>query len=763
MSIRIIELREGLEIVPRLNQKGQFRYLVKDSSAGGIYELGEEEYFLCSHFDGRPFSLEILSSFQDRFQQRLSLHQLEAFVRKLRTLGLLSERPEDVGAITEFKDNSYFLFNPDPFFRAIECVLRGCFSLPCKILLVLFTILSIGIVTKFFSYYVFELQLLRQDKGAGVLLLVPLLGYLLVYPLAEVAKGIACRYYGGQTSGFYVHFIFKAIPKLYVDIWDALWILEKNNRMKVLFAGIAAQLIVWNISVLLWKCTTPWSSVHIFCSFFSFTSFLFLLFNINPLLQRDGYLILSYWLEISDFKSRAVSLARSRITGDFLPEPLTICKQRLFMLYGVSFALFKAFLTCIVLFSLGYILTQSFQGVGALMFVLVLYLRFEEVVGKQLQRIPIPPGLLASEKGAVRARFLLKIGLLLGLIVLLLFPYPFEVGGEFKVLPTAQLGIRAEVAGRIQEVLVVENELVVVGQPVAVLGDRVHRKKVEAAQAALDEATAVLELRRSGPKPEQVAIAEQEVITASKNLDYSEEEAVRFENMFKQKAVPETEYRFALRSRDLDLERYELANRNLDFVLSGARQEELKALEAEVRRYEVELSHAEDDLQRTTLVSPINGVVITPYLDQKIGQRLEIGELFAVVENNSKIIAEIEVPEKDIGEVTIGAKVKLRTWGAPNRTLKGETKAIAPIAYEKSLPRIERTLTERESLFGQREVLRKEGKVVRVLTEFTDQEGFIHSDMTGYAKIACDKKPVGIAFTRWLVRFFMVEVWSWIP
>jgi hypothetical protein len=35
--------------------------------------------------------------------------------------------------------------------------------------------------------------------------------------------------------------------------------------------------------------------------------------------------------------------------------------------------------------------------------------------------------------------------------------------------------------------------------------------------------------------------------------------------------------------------------------------------------------------------------------------------------------------------------------------------------------------------------------------------------MTGYAKIESKERPVVVAFTRWLMRFLFVEVWSWIP
>jgi hypothetical protein len=134
-----------------------------------------------------------------------------------------------------------------------------------------------------------------------------------------------------------------------------------------------------------------------------------------------------------------------------------------------------------------------------------------------------------------------------------------------------------------------------------------------------------------------------------------------------------------------------------------------------------------------------------------------------VIEDSTHFLAEIEVAEEDISKVKIGAEVKLRTWANPTRTLMGKTIEIAPVAYEKSLHQIERTLSGREQLLGQKEVLKPAGKVVRVLSEFPREGDAVKTDMTGYAKIKTEILPVGLAFSRWLVRFVWVEVWSWLP
>lgn len=382
-------------------------------------------------------------------------------------------------------------------------------------------------------------------------------------------------------------------------------------------------------------------------------------------------------------------------------------------------------------------------------------------------RTTIVGEILGNDAGApLSPRKLVKTGILIVVVLVVFFVpfYPFSVSGEFQLIPEKQLGVRAQVASEIKEVLVQEGDRVKEGQELAILLGRDQERRVEELKAALDEARARLKLLNEGARQEEIARAEQAVKTAETTYAYSKRDAERAEKMYKDKAISEQDYDNALRQRDVAHEELILAQKNLDLVQSGAREEEIEALEAEIRRLEVDYAHAEDDLKLTTLVSPIAGQVITPHLAEKVGQRLQEGDLFAVVEDSRTIVAEIEVPQEDIGEVVIGASVKLKLWAYPDRVIKGTVTTIAPVAYERSRGRIEqRALTEREMLYERERAAREQGKVVRVLTEIAHEETGLRTDMTGYAKIASGRKTLASAFLGWIARFFRVEVWSWIP
>ena|GEM_PF-1014097 len=760
MSSALPESRPDIEISPQIGEGSRYYHLLKDSLSGEIFEFGEEEVFLYRKFDGQTTLSDIQESFEEQFKVSISLNQIKAFVRQLGDLGLLLSTH---GTAIAGQDNGTPLIqrrlcNPNRFLDVLTFFIGWCFS---PLLLACFGLVflsAIGIAIKFASDFILEVEL-----GLKAVFLVPVLGILVVNFVGELAKGIACKHSGSQVNELGVILLYRILPRFYFDIRESLWKVKKIERLQITAAGPIFQLLLWSIAVIGWKVTHPWSNMHDFWILLIVASSIILFLNLNPLAQRDGYLLLSIWHEAPDLRNRALAYFRSWFFRRSLPEPLTAKEMKWFKLYGAAIIIYETIFWTVVLGLIGYLLMQSLKGLGACLFLVFLGLRFENTLKRQFMRIlpaRLRPG---NELGAIPLRWLIRGGLLTVIILILLVPYPFTVGGEIRLLPVHQLGIRVQVPSNIESVLVEEGQWVKKGQPVAVLMGRDQKKRLETVKAALDEARARLRLLREGPKPEEIAKAEQEVKTSAKSLEYSMLQAGRYEEMFRHKAVPEKDYERVLKVRDVDLEQLKLTERNLELVKSGPRDEEIKALEAEVRRLEVELAHAEEDMRLTTLISPADGRIITPYLSQKKEQYLGVGDLFAVVEDARTIIAEIEVPEEDVGEVRIGARVKLKTWVYPGTTFIGHVTAIAPVAYEKSRHRVERALSENEWRIEQKEILREKGKVVRLLSELPNPDGLLKTDMTGYAKIECGWKPLGIAFTRWAVRFFMIEVWSWIP
>ncbi len=753
-----------MEIVPRLGKEGVFRYLVVAPASDEVYEIGEKEYFIFKQFNGETALETIPERFFNHFNIPLNKDYLESFVIHLTSLGLLESDASTIEEHAAQDDdiNGIKIFDPDRLLTFLSQICWWCFT-PFFLMFTGITLfVAMGVLFKYGGDLIFEVQILWEP---GFFFFFPLLGIFVIQVACEMVKGMTCKYYGGHVHEFGVWFVFKIIPFFYCDLTDALWMENQSNRKKILSAGIVFHLLLWSMGIIGWYDTHTGSKINLFFIIFICVSTLYLFYSVNPFFQRDGYTLLSVWLKTPDLRSRAINFWKHWFFKKPLPEPLTKKQVRRFKVYGLSLFGFHFVFWSALLGFIGYLLVDLLNGIGAILFSIILFFRFNNY----LKRIPMElfnfKRVLLNENGmaSLPVRRFIKFGIPILIILVMLIPYPFSVGGDFRIVPENQLGIRAQVAGEIGEVFVTEGEFVEEGQPVAVMVGREQRKTVDEVQASLDEVHARLELLRQGAKTEEIQRAEQEVATAAKSLEYSSLQADRSEGMFKNKAISEQDYENALKQRDLDKEKLELAKKNLELVKSGARDEAIKALEAEERRLQVLFENANEDLKQTTMLSPADGRIITPFVSQTVGQYLQVGDLLAVVEQPGNIIAEIQLSEEDVGEVDVGAETRLKTWAFPHNVYSGKVLAIAPVAFEKSKGRIDRALSEREWRVEQKELIRKKGKVVRIISSMEDPDGLLKTDMTGYGKIRCGWRPVGIAFTRWLNRFIFVEVWSWLP
>jgi RND family efflux transporter MFP subunit len=80
---------------------------------------------------------------------------------------------------------------------------------------------------------------------------------------------------------------------------------------------------------------------------------------------------------------------------------------------------------------------------------------------------------------------------------------------------------------------------------------------------------------------------------------------------------------------------------------------------------------AEEKLERTRLRAPEAGVVLTPRLDERVGQLLAAGAEFAILAETSAILVEVAVPERDASLLAAGQKVDVKVNSYPATTFHG--------------------------------------------------------------------------------------------
>ena len=196
-----------------------------------------------------------------------------------------------------------------------------------------------------------------------------------------------------------------------------------------------------------------------------------------------------------------------------------------------------------------------------------------------------------------------------------------------------------------------------------------------------------------------------------------------------------TDRTYEVKKRELDQSQSELA-----LLLAGSRKEAIRGVETEVAKLEENKQILARQLDHLKIRSPIEGIVTTPYLNNRICEYLEKGNLFCDVVSQGAVIIDMPVPEKEIADVRIGFPITMKVRGFPKLTFEARVKSISPVAVPQDVERM-----------------------VVVQGELANDDGTLKAGMTGVGKILCGKRMIGELVTRRAVRWLRTEFWEYLP
>jgi multidrug resistance efflux pump len=319
-----------------------------------------------------------------------------------------------------------------------------------------------------------------------------------------------------------------------------------------------------------------------------------------------------------------------------------------------------------------------------------------------------------------------------------MLPVELKVSGEFKVFPGRNADVRATMEGVLQEILVKEGDVVQQGTLLAQIDERELRTDLAKIAADIDQKQAQLRMLQAGPRAEEVGLARQELMTANavqehsesvyeeaqqvrvgrlakaenalqsarEKLDHARSEYQRWKELseagiasrlqfedsqadlnLKEKdlAVAQAEFDIA-RAEDLATERKQIAEARgnsdqakakLNLLQAGSRPEQIQSVQAELTRLETQRSYLQEQLTLTRIVSPVNGVVATPKLEDQVGAHVAKGDFITKVFEMDRLRPEISVPEQEVADVRIGQQAEFRAAAYPEKTFPGRIIAIA--------------------------------------------------------------------------------------
>lgn len=754
---------EDLQVVPFIGPKGRRQYLVTQRSGGMVCQLGEEELFLLTAFRKGMAEQEIASAFQVRFHKTVNHQDLKSFFMHLSSLGLMANEKSQCisagrthGSIRLFKGES-FIFN------RIMDAFAFILSPPVMVLGVFLTVAGLGVMVKDYELFVRELKVLWRPAP---FFLKTILGLFFVHFCAECAKSAAARSRSIAVDGLSFHWLYRIIPRFVCELSPDYWFASKKHRLYIFASGIYVQWLLGMLAILAWKNTSHDTGLHDFSILLVFASTFFGFLNTMPFLYRDGYFILGLWLSEENLHERSRAHLRAWCGRRAFPEALPTARRARMLAYGLLSYVYEGGVWLVLCGILGYLMIfrWGLKGVGCVLLLAVVILRLEASLrrmGAALMTMGFVNSMWRDQGGSVHRKKLIHAGAVLAFVLVSFWPYTYETSGRFMVVPEWEYSVRARVPGQVIEVLVQPNQEVKVDQPLVVLDDRGPRLEVEKLQWSLARQEAELELLRQGPKPEEVALARQDMERALEDYHFWRAEAERAKGLVRDGAMSDKDYSDVLHARDVAFQTYLVSTKRYELVRSGPRPEELRAREAAVKETAAQLEQARNHLKDTVIRSPAHGRFVgNPFPCS--GQFLNVGDLVGVVLREGTGLVEIFVPQYDGDKVSESSSVYARAWAHPTRVFSGRIEYVDSVVHDASKARLERTLTEREIRMAPT-TLGDEQPVIKVLCRMQDDKGMLKPGMTGYAKIALSRQPVLLAFSRWLVRFLMVEVWSWIP
>jgi HlyD family secretion protein len=245
-----------------------------------------------------------------------------------------------------------------------------------------------------------------------------------------------------------------------------------------------------------------------------------------------------------------------------------------------------------------------------------------------------------------------------------------------KIQPLSKVEVKSKASGIVKKLYVDYGEHVKQGQLLAELdkiqleaAERASRANLQAAEAALDSSKASLERNK--------------VDAEGPDVPFLKLNMERQEQMFKDGVMSKSLVEDAEKNYQMALNKQVSAQRTL--VVSRA---EIAKSEAQVAQARASLENAQEDLRNSTIVSPIDGLVLSRDVNvgDAVSSILVLGSqatLVFTLGDVSEVYVQGKVDEADIGKVYLDQTARIVVESFKDKKFTGKVTKISPLGKEK--------------------------------------------------------------------------------
>jgi HlyD family secretion protein len=247
-----------------------------------------------------------------------------------------------------------------------------------------------------------------------------------------------------------------------------------------------------------------------------------------------------------------------------------------------------------------------------------------------------------------------------------------SVSASGAVNPVTQVSVGTQVSGQIKELLVDFNSEVTAGQLIAQIDPETFEFRVRQSQADVDAARAAVLTAQANVLASNAAISRAQVDVQEAQRDADRKKDLADKQFIAQSEADRARALVNTTSESLKAAQAQLAVTNA----------QVKSAQANVAQREAALAQARIDLQRTKILSPVNGIVIKRAIEkgQTVAASLQSPELFVIAQNLSDMQVDASIDEADVSRIRTGMRATFTVDAFPGQTFDGEVRQVRKAA-----------------------------------------------------------------------------------
>jgi multidrug efflux pump subunit AcrA (membrane-fusion protein) len=246
------------------------------------------------------------------------------------------------------------------------------------------------------------------------------------------------------------------------------------------------------------------------------------------------------------------------------------------------------------------------------------------------------------------------------------------------ILADARVEVFPKVEGHLRELRVEEGDRVRAGQVMAQIADNDLRAAVARATAQVDALRAEWAQMQAGARPEEIAQAVDRVQHTRAEMENAEWMLERTQSLVERGMQSTWELEDATRKVTQARAAHSTAQKQLQLLRTGARDEERQALQARLRVAQEALRLATIELQNAVIMASMDGIVGRRHVDPGAYLTNTNTPIVTIVAMDAVKIR-VPISERDIGRIQPGIRADIRVDAYPEEVFEGTVRRLSPL------------------------------------------------------------------------------------